>query len=61
MIAFVKDEGTNLATIMATTLHSIIDCEPLKILRVYETTCIGHVMAKAYYYATNDNKVYVKL
>jgi hypothetical protein len=48
VIAFVKDESTNLATIMATTLHSIIDYEPLKILTVYESTCIGHVLAKAY-------------
>jgi hypothetical protein len=37
VIAFAKDEGTNLAT-MATTLHSIINCEPLKILKIYEVT-----------------------
>jgi len=37
VIAFAKDEGTNLAT-MATTLHSIINCEPLKILKVYEVS-----------------------
>jgi hypothetical protein len=48
VITFMKDEDTNLATIMATTLHSIINYEPLKILRVYESTCIEHVMAKAY-------------
>jgi ubiquinone biosynthesis protein COQ9 len=35
VIAFVKYESTNLCA-MAATLHSIIDCEPLKILRVYE-------------------------
>ncbi len=33
IIAFVKDEGNNLTT-MATTIHSIIYCEPLKILRL---------------------------
>jgi hypothetical protein len=46
VIAFVKDEGTNLFG-MANALHSIIDCEALKILRVYEGTCFGHVMPKA--------------
>jgi hypothetical protein len=60
MIAFVKDEGTNLVT-MATTLHSIIDCEPMKIFRVYEGTCFGHVMFNACQYATNDDKIFVGL
>jgi hypothetical protein len=41
---------------MEVALHSIIDCEPLKILRVYEGTCFGHVMSKAYQYITNDGK-----
>jgi hypothetical protein len=35
ILAFVNDEGTNLTT-MATTLHFIIGCECLKILRVYD-------------------------
>ncbi len=43
---FVKDESTNLST-MAIVLHSIIDYEPLKILKVYKGTCFGHVMSKA--------------
>jgi hypothetical protein len=47
ILAFVNDENTNLI-IMATTLYSIIDCECLKILRVYYGTCFGHVMFKAY-------------
>jgi hypothetical protein len=47
MIVFVKDEGINL-TIMVVVLHSIIDYEPLKILKVYEGTCFRHVMFKAY-------------
>jgi hypothetical protein len=47
ILAFVNDEGTNLTT-MATTLHYMIDCECLKILRVYDSTCFGHVMFKAY-------------
>ncbi len=46
---------------MATTMHSIIDYEPLKILKVYEGTWFGHVMSKACQYATIDDKVFVGL
>ncbi len=46
VITFVKDEGTNMSTMVA-TMHSIINYEPLKILRVYEGTSFGHVMSKA--------------
>jgi hypothetical protein len=46
---------------MAIILHSIIDYEPLKILKVYEGTCFGHVMFKACQYATNDEIFYVGL
>jgi hypothetical protein len=45
VIIFVKDECNNLG-IIATTLHSIIDCELLKLLQVYEGTCFGHVVFK---------------
>jgi hypothetical protein len=41
---------------MAIALHSIIDCEPLKNLKVYEGTCFGHVISKGYQYITNDDK-----
>jgi hypothetical protein len=47
ILAFVNDEGTNLIT-MVTTLHFIIDCECLKILRVCDARCFGHVMFKTY-------------
>ncbi len=60
MIAFVKDEGNNLM-FMATTLHSIVDCCPLKLQQVYEGMCFGHIMSKAYQYVTNDEKVIVGL
>jgi hypothetical protein len=46
---------------MATTLWSIIDCELLKLLQVYEGTCFGLVMSKMCQYETNDNKVLVGL
>ncbi len=47
VITFEKDESTYLIT-MATTLHFVIDYEPLKIVMVYEGTCFEHVMFKAY-------------
>jgi len=37
VIVFIKKEGINLIN-MATTLHSIIDYEPLKIFKVCEGT-----------------------
>jgi len=46
---------------MVATMHFVINYEPLKILRVYEGTCFGHVMSKACQYATNDDKIYVGL
>jgi hypothetical protein len=46
VIAFVKHEGNNLTT-MASTLHSINDCQPLKLLKVFESTCFNHMMFKA--------------
>jgi hypothetical protein len=33
---------------MATTLHSIVDYELLNLPQVYEGTCFGHVLSKAY-------------
>ncbi len=60
MITFVKDEGINLM-FMTTTLCSIVDCHHLKLQRVYEGMCFGHIMSKAYQYATNDEKVIVGL
>ncbi len=60
IITFVKNEGTNLID-MATTLHSMINCECIKILKVYEGTHLGHVTSKACQYATNDDKVFTWL
>jgi len=47
IIAFVKDENIDLF-VTTIVMHSIIDCEPQKILKVYEGTCFGHVMSKAW-------------
>jgi len=43
----VKNESNNLI-VMAPTLRPIIDCEFLKIIKVYEGMCFGHVMFKAF-------------
>jgi hypothetical protein len=32
---------------MATTLRSIVDCELLNLIQVYEGICFGHVLFKA--------------
>jgi len=47
--------------VMVLTLHSIFNCEPLNILRVYKGTCFGHVMSKACQYVINDEKVSIGL
>ncbi len=60
MFDFVKIESINLVA-MPTTLHFIIDCEPLKSFRVYEGTWFGHVMSKACQFDTNENKVSTRL
>ncbi len=58
MIAFVKDEGSNLRT-MVVALQSIMNYEVLKLSQVYEGAYFGHVMFKACQYVTNDDKVVV--
>ncbi len=60
MITFVKDEGNNLMS-MATTLCSIVDCHLLKLQRVCEGMCFGHIMFKTCQYVTNDEKVIIGL
>jgi hypothetical protein len=60
VLAFVKDEGSNLG-FMVMALQSIVDIEPLKMLRVYEGTCFGHVMFKVCQYTINDDKVSTRL
>jgi hypothetical protein len=42
VIAFMKNESKILIT-MVLALHSIINCEPLKLIKVYEGMCFGHV------------------
>jgi len=56
VIAFVKYEGNNSIT-MVFALCSIIDCQPLRLLKVYEGICFKHAMFKACQYAPIDDKV----
>jgi len=46
---------------MAPILHSIINYEPLKIIKVYKSTCFGHVMSKAFQYAKTDEFFFIGL
>ncbi len=59
MIVFVKDEGNNL-TIMAITLQPITNIKSLKLFQIYEGTYFGHLMFKGCWYATNDDKVFIR-
>ncbi len=45
VIAFVKNEGNNLTT-MVTTMCSIVDCEPLNLQWFYEDIFFGWVLPK---------------
>jgi hypothetical protein len=40
VIVFLKDEAINL-TIITTTMHSIVKCEPLKNFKVYGVHALG--------------------
>ncbi len=42
VIAFMKNESKILIA-MVLALHSIINCEPLKLIKVYEGMCFGHI------------------
>jgi hypothetical protein len=46
IIAFVKNEGSDLTT-MIIALKSIIKCEVLGLDESFEDTCVGHVFFKA--------------
>lgn len=51
-----KDEGANLATLVA-TLSVVVTCGPFGMTVPYDVTCFGQAMSKAYQYATTDKKV----
>jgi len=60
IIAYVKDEGSNMNT-MTTTLKSIVSCDMLGLEESLQGTCFGHAFSKACQYATIEEKVYKDL
>jgi hypothetical protein len=56
IIAYVKDEGSNLNT-LTNALKSIVKCETLGLENNFQRTCFGHVFSKACQHATIDDKI----
>ena len=56
VIAYVKDEGTNLIT-LANALSSVVSCDVLGLKEPYSGTCFGHVMSKVCQYGTNSDTI----
>ena len=56
IFAWVKHEGSNLTT-LERALQLTVSCDVLDIKQPYIGACFGHVMSKAYQYATDDEKV----
>ncbi len=57
VITFMKDEGSNLRSMVVALHESVVDYQPLKLQKVYEGMCFGHIMFKACQYAMNDENV----
>lgn len=60
VIAYVKDEGSNLKT-LERALSANISCDVLGLQDPYASVCFGHVMSKAAQYATTEDKVCMKM
>jgi hypothetical protein len=56
IIAYVKDEGSNLNT-MTIASKSVVKCEVLGLDESFQGVCFGHTFSKAYQYATTNEKV----
>jgi hypothetical protein len=56
IIAYVKDEGSNLNT-MTTTLKSIVSCDMLGLEESFEGICFWHAFFKACQYVTTKEKI----
>jgi len=56
IIAYVKDEGSNLNT-MTIALKSIISCDMLGLEENFQCNCFGHAFFKACQYVTIEEKV----
>jgi hypothetical protein len=60
IIAYVKDEGSNLRT-LERALTDSISCAAIGLKKPYSGVCFGHVISKAYQYATTEDKVCIKM
>ncbi len=56
IIAYAKDEGSNMNT-MTTTLKSIVSCDMLGLEESFQGICFGHAFSKACQYAIAKEKV----
>ncbi len=55
IIVYVKDEKSNLNTMIA-TLKTFISCDNLSLEESYQGTCFEHAFSKAYQYVIMDKK-----
>jgi hypothetical protein len=60
VIAYMKDESSNLRSLEKALIDSI-SCIVIGLKDPYPGVCFGHVMSKACQYATTEDKVYLKL
>jgi hypothetical protein len=56
IIAYVKDEGSNLNT-MTIALKSIVSCDMLGLEENFQGCCFGHAFFKVCHYGTIEEKV----
>jgi hypothetical protein len=56
IMAYVKDEGSNLAT-YPQALKAIVSCVDLDTTEPFDGSCFGHALSKVCQYATFDEKV----
>jgi hypothetical protein len=54
IIAYVKDEGSNM-NIMTSTLKSIVSCDMLGLEEKFQGICFGHAFFKACHATTKEN------
>jgi hypothetical protein len=55
IIAYVKDEGSNLNA-MTTALKVVVNYEPFSLKESFQSTCFGHAFSKACQYGTVEKR-----
>jgi len=56
ILAYVKDEGSNLHT-YANALNYVVSCVSLAMMEPFDGSCFGHVLSKVCHYAITNEKV----